>query len=57
MRRLLCLFVVVSVLLLRVAIGDDWPAFRGPQGNGWSDGGAGGDIQLSRAGGDIQLSG
>jgi outer membrane protein assembly factor BamB len=37
MRRLFCLFVVLSVSMLQVASSGDWPAFRGPHGNGWSD--------------------
>src|SRR6188768_3564280 len=37
MRRSLCLFAVVVLSSIFVARAADWPAFRGPNGNGWSD--------------------
>lgn len=37
MRQSLLILAVVFVSLSSVAQGGDWPAFRGPQGNGWSD--------------------
>jgi len=36
MRRSLCA-LVVGVCLTSLTLAGDWPAFRGPQGNGWSD--------------------
>ena len=37
MRRHLILLALASLSLARFASAADWPAFRGPQGNGWSD--------------------
>ncbi len=37
MRLRLFLLLVANVLLTHLAIAADWPAFRGPHGNGWSE--------------------
>src|SRR4051794_2527317 len=37
MRRMLGLMLVVGLAFSQPAAGGDWPAFRGPNGNGFSD--------------------
>lgn len=37
MRRSLCLVALVVLSSLQISLAADWPAFRGPHGNGWSD--------------------
>jgi outer membrane protein assembly factor BamB len=37
MRHLFCAFIISSLFLVSPALGGDWPAFRGPKGNGVSE--------------------